>query len=265
LALTDHLRTQDFKTMFVVTDEPHIPWELMVPRARYGKFPPALGVEFAIGRWVHPNLVSPAQVISLTDSWVIAPEYLPPDTLDFSADEAQFVMDAFNGQRLTPVLIDSINQKLGTCGASLLHFICHGSSGPTSQILQLDPDDELTDIQVEGLEGLVKAFAEREPFVFINACEVGQTIPALVGSSGFAAVFTSLGARAVIAPIWSVRDSVAAKVGRIFYEQIKSNPRLSFAEAVREIRKLAYGMYPEDSYAAYCFYGDPNAAQTRSA
>jgi hypothetical protein len=132
----NYYKPRDSKTIFVVTDEPHIPWELMVPPAREGKFPPALGVEFAMGRWVHPHLVSPVQTIDPTDSWVIAPDYLPPDTLDFSAEEAQFVVAAFNGQRLAPALIQNINEKLSAKGASLLHFICHGSSGPAAQILR---------------------------------------------------------------------------------------------------------------------------------
>lgn len=255
---------QRTKTLLVVTDEPHIPWELMVPDVRNGKFRPALGVEFAMGRWVHPNLVSPEQSIRFDDSWVIAPEYLPP--LNFSAGEARFVKETFNGEQVKPARVDTIDQELGARGASLLHFICHGSSDDAIQILKLDPDEELTDIQVEGLPGLVAALDKHKPFVFLNACAVGQTIPALVGPAGFPAVFTNLGARAVVAPIWGVRDSVAAQVARKFYAQIKGDPTLPFSEAMREIRKLAYeGRDPEDSYAAYCFYGDPNSAQTRSA
>lgn len=86
-----------------------------------------------------------------------------------------------------------------------------------------------------------------------------------MGSTGFAAVFTRLGARGVIAPIWGVRDSVAAAVARTFYRRIKADPTVRLAEVMCEIRKLAYeGLDPEDSYAAYCFYGDPNSARERA-
>lgn len=193
---------------------------------------------------------------------MIAPTYLPP--LKFSAAEADFVAANFSGRKLTPVTVATLDAGLGEQGASLLHFICHGSSGTTAQTLKLDPDDTLTDVQLEGLPGLARVCAERHPFVFLNACSVGQTIPALVGSSGFAAVFTQLGARAVIAPLWDVRDAVAALVARRFYQAIIADPALPFAEAVRRIRRDAYeGIEPEDSYAAYCFYGDPNRALVR--
>jgi hypothetical protein len=112
------------------------------------------------------------------------------------------------------------------------------------------------------MEGVINAVRDKEPVVFINACEIGRTSPALVGTGGFAAAFTRLGARCVIAPIWSVTDAVAGKVARAFYEQIRANPGTPFATVMRDIRRLAYeGDDPEDSYAAYCFYGDPRTAQ----
>ena len=43
----------------------------------------------------------------------------------------------------------------------------------------------------------------------------------------------------------------------MFYERVRAEPTLPFADALRDIRKLAYeGDDPEDSWAAYCFYGD---------
>jgi hypothetical protein len=262
--LIDHTDANniDFETIYVVTDEPYIPWELMIPTRAGGDPRPALGVEFAVGRWVQPTLVSPQQMAPITDSWVIAPDYLAPDNLKFAAREAQFIIDNFHGERLTPAYIMNIDQQLGVRGASLLHFICHGVSEPTTQILKLDPDEQLTDLQVRGLNGVARAFKADHPFVFINACQVGQVVPALAGSTGFAAVFTEMGARGVVAPIWSVRDSIAAEVAREFYTRIKGDPTLPYAKVLRDVRKLAYeGEDPEDSYAAYCFYGDPNSAQ----
>jgi hypothetical protein len=49
---------------------------------------------------------------------------------------------------------------------------------------------------------------------------------------------------------------------RQFYTRIKADPTVPYAKSMQEIRKLAYaGQDPEDSYAAYCFYGAPKAAQ----
>jgi hypothetical protein len=87
-------------------------------------------------------------------------------------------------------------------------------------------------------------------------------MPSLVGVSGFAWTFLVLGASVVIAPLWSVRDEEAYKVATAFYERaMEGGTSVPLAEIVRDIRRLAYGgaTQGEDTYAAYCFYGDPSA------
>ena len=70
---------QPLRTIFIASEEPNIPWELMRPqrdlpsgeREQRG----ALGVEFVIGRWVHPGHRSPKQHDPIEDSYVVAPTY----------------------------------------------------------------------------------------------------------------------------------------------------------------------------------------------
>jgi hypothetical protein len=103
------------------------------------------------------------------------------------------------------------------------------------------------------------AFAEKRPLVFLNACEAGRVKPALTGVGGFAAAFIEKGASAVIAPLWSVKDDIAHKIAKGFYDQLDTKP---LSEILREFRKRAYDpAIAEDSYAAYCFYGDPEAVR----
>jgi len=46
-----------------------------------------------------------------------------------------------------------------------------------------------------------------------------------------------------------------------FYKEAKENPRVPFSEIIRQQRAKAYdAAIGEDTYAAYCFYGDPLAA-----
>lgn len=81
-----------------------------------------------------------------------------------------------------------------------------------------------------------------------------------MGLGGFAAVFIELGASAVIAPLWSVKDEIAHKIAEEFYRRIKKEPKTPLAEIFRTIREKAYDPESgEDTYAAYCFYGDPAA------
>jgi hypothetical protein len=76
-------------------------------------------------------------------------------------------------------------------------------------------------------------------------------------AGGFAKGFTDLGARAVIAPLWDVKDTIAYQIAEEFYRKVRANPRTPFGEILSRIRAKAYDSGAEDTYAAYCFYGDP--------
>jgi hypothetical protein len=57
-----------------------------------------------------------------------------------------------------------------------------------------------------------------------------------------------------------VKDGIAHQVAETFYNTVRSEPGTPFAEIVRRLRSKAYeGNSAEDTYAAYCFYGDPCA------
>lgn len=114
------------------------------------------------------------------------------------------------------------------------------------------------------MTGMAQLFRAKRPVVFLNACKIGQTVPSLVGLGGFVASFIKLGATAVIAPLWSVEDSVANKVATSFYEALKNTPEMPLAKILSSIRAEAYNEGGgRDTYAAYCFYGDPFATLAR--
>jgi hypothetical protein len=255
-----------FSTIYVISSEPYIPWELMIPhRTRGGREDEhkPLGVEFVVGRWPHKGNQSPVQLRPIDDSYVIAPTYTGNRILEHAADEADLVKSRFRGEPITPADFDSIDAALATRGTSLIHFVCHGEAGTgTVQVIRLDdPDKRLTSLELKRMRGAETAFREKQPVVFLNACEVGRPAPALVGIGGFASEFVQLGASCVIAPLWSVKDSIAHEVALEFYEAVLAKPTRSFADVLRQIRSRAYADEGgEDTYAAYCFYGDPLAA-----
>jgi hypothetical protein len=247
------------KNIAIVSEEPFIPWELMIPHRSSDKDRDPLGVEFCIGRWTSTDLKSPRQELALIDSYVVAPVYQDVKMqLAHSEDEAKFVASIFKGERITPAQFDSIAEKLTGGGRSLFHFVCHGVAAEgASQAIELENDEQLTSTQIEGL-GLQAAFEKLKPIIFLNACEVGRLAPSLVGLGGFAPAFIEMGAGAVIAPLWSVKDGTAYEIASEFYNRLKNEPNVSFAEILRGIRKKAY-VQGDDTYAAYCFYGDPAA------
>jgi len=260
------------QTISIVSQDPFIPWELMIPHRDLpdGSFEirKPLGVEFRIGRWTKKQHFAAPQTLPLNDGWVFAPNYRdppPPQPLKWADDEAKLVMDAFHGERISPASTAKFIQTIKNDCRSFLHFICHGSSRLAGSQTILDEDKAvLTSLQLAGYE-IDNACAKKKPFVFLNACEVGRPIPSLTGLGGFASEFVDLGASAVIAPLWSVKDDIAHEVAEEFYGAIKADPRIPFAEVIRKIRKRAYDdPAGEDTYAAYCFYGDPLAEKTPS-
>jgi hypothetical protein len=248
------------ESIAVVSEEPYFLWELMIPR-RGGETRKPLGVECRVGRWVTRLATSAPQVIPLSDSVIVAPQYEGGKVLAHAEAEALFVTAMFPGATIRPATYDAIRETLGQEGGSLLHFACHGKeTSGVGQVLELDGDGELTTIELEGEEIFVQAFHERRPLVFLNACEVGRLQPGLTGAGGFAPVFIALGARGVIAPMWSVKDTVAHEIAQLIYKKLEPGKPLS--ELLREVRQQAYegDSAGEDTWAAYCFYGDPLAA-----
>jgi hypothetical protein len=253
------------RTIGIVSEEPFIPWELMVPaRAKAGgglDVRQALGVEFAVGRWPDPNGTSGRQRIRLSESLVIAPHYEGSRHLKHAAAEVALVISHYPGMEIRPAILETIESVLGASSTTLLHFTCHGAEPQgMEQAIFLDDDRVFRSSQVTGLEGFVALLGRRGTVVFLNACEIGRQTPSLVGIGGFAAKFIALGAQAVIAPLWSVMDDLAFEVARAFYAETRKDPTRPFADVLREIRARAYDRAsPQDTYAAYCFYGDPLA------
>jgi CHAT domain len=247
----------------IVSDEPFIPWELMIPHRRKNgeeqELDP-LGVKFCVGRWTPLDGTAPRQKISLSDSFVVAPKYLDEGkALEFSEAEAALVLSVFKGHPIDPATYENIRKRLLE-GTTLVHFVCHGQDGGNgTQLLDLEGDEQLSSSALEGMSDIRDVFRKKRPFIFLNACEVGRGAPALVGVGGFARSFIDIGASAVVAPLWKVKDSIAHEIAREFYGCLKKRPGVPFSEIIRRVRAKAYKPGAEDSYAAYIFYGDPAA------
>jgi hypothetical protein len=252
-------------TIYICTDEPTFPWELMIP---YPEDDPtaqrtALGAEFTVGRWI-TDKPSPPQEISISTAFVMTVPFHDEEADTLAAEEATQILTTFHGEPITPATRDKLDEMLISHPPDLLHFVCHGKSGVGHgrQVLEFERSSELDSTMVPVLDGFKSFFKPRpnRPVVFLNACEVGSLEPALVGVGGFPQVFAGLRAGAIIAPLWSVKHTAAHKAAHEFYDSLNNEPMIPMATMIRDIRKKAYETGPdmgEDSYAAYCFYGDP--------
>jgi hypothetical protein len=243
------------RTISVLSEEPFVPWELMIPVKKGDDPTPCLGVRYCVGRWITGDFHSPGQSIPMHTAFIVAPK---GSGLALAPEEVEFLKKSFPGSmQPDSVTYDALDESLKSLKQDIVHFICHGETAAL-QTLKLDPNDVLSSSEVLALKGFLIAF-RRAPFAFLNACEVGQPVRALAGLGGFAYSFLHIGAAAVVAPLWSVDDVVAAKVCQLLYKSVLSGK--TFGEAIQKIRAEAFRT-STDTFASYCYYGDPNAKAT---
>jgi hypothetical protein len=190
----------------------------------------------------------------------MAPWYKQEYALKLAGTEARYVISHFAGDLIDPGNFTEIERYFGRGGVSLVHFVCHGDAPVgKSQAIMLQGGGSLASHQLAGMHALAKAIEATEPFVFLNACEAGRGDPVMIGPGGFATAFIGLGARCVIAPLWSIEDSIAHDFATAFYDAVLAHPETPFSEVVRTLRARAYATGGADTWAAYCLYSDPLA------
>jgi len=134
----------------------------------------------------------------------------------------------------------------------VLHFCLHGKYDPGSakQGLILIDGDVIDPLVVKG-GSLAKG-----PLVFLNACQVGTGQETLGDYAGLAESFLFAGAAAVVAPLWSIDDSVASALAERFYSDAFTGKPV--AEIVRAER-ASFGSADGHSSTlmAFQFFGHP--------
>jgi hypothetical protein len=104
----------------------------------------------------------------------------------------------------------------------------------------------------------------RAPLVFLNACQVGTGQETLGDYAGLAESFLFVGAAAVVAPLWSIDDSVASALAERFYAHAFTGE--SLAEIVRAER-AGFDAHQGDhssTLMAFQFFGHPEMRLERA-
>jgi hypothetical protein len=269
-------------SVLLLTEEPYVPWELAVftpPLSTpFGGDSPFLGAHVAIGRW--PLASSKPRPTPVPRRSVRRPGVITADyegiagwpKLEAAQAEADQFKKAYSGDDvIPPVWTDVRNCLEGDPPFDLLHFALHGqfSENPDAAdengVVLIGADEGkgpkpqfLTRHQVEGLTCTIN------PFVFLNACQVGAAGEELGVYSGLAESFLRAGACAVVAPVWNVEDTVAANLSRRFYESALSASPVPVAEILRRER-ASYTEHDIElapntvtpTLISYQFYGHP--------
>lgn len=254
----------DDPTLLVQSEDPYIPWELMVLPEDHlfiADASPFLSAQLRVGRWLFGSLgKNPPVKLLGSDMLVIAGTYDSPtfENLKFALEEAGELKKEYHAGEVIARDQDIMDCLDNRPPGDILHFAVHGKYAPGSVdegIVTID-EQYLDSTTIEGFDPL-----PRKPFVFLNACQVGSSSEMLGDYAGIAAAFLYIGASGVIAPLWSVNDEKAKEIALGFYQGAFKG--VSPAEILRS-RRAGFSQSNADSTSvAYIYFGHPAMNMTR--
>jgi hypothetical protein len=278
-------------TLLVLSDEPHIPWELIRPH----RLDPASGQRqelpfwgefFALGRWLRGPAVadrfslrricavvpgassdtSPsgsARNLALDSSSTLQPEQaVQAPALPGAQRELQVLLALVASGADVEVLPARRREVLATLENGtfdLLHVASHGAFAGTQAA---DDASLLLEDGAFKASELPPRLADRlrssAPLIFFNACQTGRMGYSLTRLGAWSAELIRLGCGGFIGTHWRVTDDVALEVAREFYRLLLL--RTPIAEALRRARLKVRESFPDDpTWLAYSCFADPNA------
>nr|VFK50344.1 MAG: PEGA domain-containing protein [Candidatus Kentron sp. TUN]VFK51502.1 MAG: PEGA domain-containing protein [Candidatus Kentron sp. TUN] len=269
-------RGEDFRSIQIITNNPRLPWELMIPYCDKETLsivpdcddktdePDFLGLKYRIARWhrPHPPLAFPPQSLPLENLMVIAPKYKGQNKLPWQPKEIE-ALKGKKGYRRIDGQFGAIKTLFRDPPSGIIHFSGHGlvkesTEGVHEYFIRLENNKEL---DLDAWEGLLPGQVRTHPFFFFNACEVGQSHRVANIVDGWAIAMLETGASGYIGPLWPIGDKGAADFGVYFYEslyrELKENATVTVSSILRETRKR-FRETGDPTYLSYIFYGDPH-------
>jgi serine/threonine protein kinase len=289
-------RERGVRTVLILSDEPHIPWELIKPyqadtvTGRIGKEDSFWGEAFALTHWLRGR--PPAQQLSLRHVAAFAagaakaPESVPemprdlklmsgtsPSPATFaelptnpdlpSADQELAVLRCLEGAgamvHVLPAQRRHLVEAFERGAFDLLHLACHGSFGGWDSAdcsAVLLEDGPFSAAELS--PRLAGGLRTAAPLIFFNACYSGRLGFSLMRLGSWGARLVQLGCGAFVGALWPVTDQAALVFARGFYELVAEGRPLG--EAVLEARQRVRRLCPQDpSWLAYRCFADPMA------
>ncbi|MBV9108529.1 MAG: CHAT domain-containing protein, partial [Gemmatimonadetes bacterium] len=246
--------------VLLLTDEPNIPWELAhvdppLPPAG-ADAPPYLGAQVAIARWP-AGLPLPPEEVEVRRMAVVRGMYEAGNDLPM-ADREVATLVSIGATEVLPSAQDvrrMLDGDLPEGGVQAIHVIAHGAVDDCGgSVIDLGGDTVLH----PHLFRSARVGRSGRPFLFLNACEVGNAAAFLGAYAGFAGFAIRGGFSGVVAPVWAVDDTVALRITREFYEEAFGNTPV--ADVLRNVRSSVRPTWRGITSAtplAYIFYGTP--------
>lgn len=270
---------KQIKAVQVISDSPHIPWELLYiddPTADTDDNKGFL-CEWGLVRWMY-NARWPDAKMQLRGDRI---RYVIPDYLNDNHDlpgadrEREMLVSRFRAAAEVEANSEAVRNflKSEARGCDLLHFACHGEAQQKavliSQLILREGeeangetfDDTLT---FETVKRHARFADDGYGMVFINACQTGRGGKGISGVAGFAEAFlrpaSGKGVDAFVGALWSVDDTLALNFATEFYDRLIAGSTL--AEASQAARAVCHAK-GDFTWLAYSVYGNPFARLER--
>jgi serine/threonine protein kinase len=291
-------RKRNIKTILILSDDPHLPWELVKPirtnplTGEVEEEDDFWGQSFALTHWLRGR---PAvQRLSLDRVYAVAAGGTagPPVARDMAlaatpapapavsgADGAEVglpsveaelaVLRALPGMADRVVVLPASRRQLHEAfekgGFDLFHLACHGAFGgglsaDSSVVLMEDGPFSAAELSPYAAGPLRSA----SPLIFFNACHSGRTGFSLTRLGSWGARLVQLGCGGFVGALWPVTDRAAVCFARCFYRALCSGAAIG--EAMRRAREQVRRDHPADpTWLAYRCFADPLARVGRRA
>jgi hypothetical protein len=256
----------DLHAIQVFSNNPLLPWEIMVPAADCGDTGiDFLGIDYALARW-HADggprqLDRPEQRLEVEQMVVIAPRYEGAHYLPYQESELA-VLSGLAGYRETPGHFSAVSELFASGARGVVHFAGHGEASGGGYRIKLED----ADLDVGTWRGLGGAIKGEGLFFFFNACEVGQARAVASFVEGWAPAVLDAGASGFVGGLWPVIDRSAAAVSAGFYgtvaDGLARGEAVSVAETFRAVRRRFHET-GDPTFLAYAYYGDVNLRLVR--
>jgi CHAT domain-containing protein len=249
-------------TIQFISDEPHLPWELMRPSSDDDSVVhQPLALQHIVARWIDRyrgdmrNSVPAGSLVSVAPKYASARLALPR-----AQEEQKQVVQKLGATALAGTrddLLRLLENGKPLPPVAVLHFAGHGafsSDVAAASSIKLENGMTLTAVEVKRKEVLLGRACRT--LVFFNACEVGATGSVFGEVGGWADAFLERRFGGFIAPLWAVEEDDSAQVAAELLDSIYAH-HVPIGEALRAIRNKYADKSP--TFYSYLYYGDVTA------
>jgi CHAT domain len=255
-ALREELATvaDRIESIYVLSEEPWIPWEMMPAPSRPGA--PVRETRFFADRYVMTRWfpdVERRMRLHLKNLAVLAGGGA---ALPFADRERLYLAALAQAQRNVRIVepeLSSVVDALCSNDCDVFHFCGHAAFDGRDPDRSAIAINERESLRAHELAGAARRFCERGPLVFLNACQAARGGFSLTGMGGWAAKIVGAGASAFIAPSWSVGDHAAYAFATTFYDRFLEGQTVGQAAlaARRRLREMQ-----DPAWLAYAVFAD---------